>query len=230
MESYRWYQCYGSRRAKKGEPSWALLCATYSLNLFPTQDQKSSNSSLLAVHSGSAEELAKSAFCRVAYNLHWLRQQTVETRPGPGMDRYTQLTQGAAYVHIHMAQLSSALCSAFRAHAGCVTLFVDVMCHMLALRDLLAQLVLFCISIQIILLQTTEVQPYSRYLELLETPFLDCITRAGMMTRNYPAQLQPIVQAFSSGCVDLLLNMECFCVYSPFFPGSTGASKPLRHL
>ncbi|KZP15262.1 hypothetical protein FIBSPDRAFT_935351, partial [Athelia psychrophila] len=171
---------------------------------------------VLAGCGGSAEAVAKVAFRRVAHNLHWLEQQAAETRLGPDMtDRYYQLNEDAAYAHSMHMDGPPVLRGAFRAHTGCITLLVDVMCHMLALHRPPAQLALFYVSIHIIMIQITDIRPYSGFLELLETPFLDFITRAGLMTRNFPARLQPTVKTFVGCCIDLLRKLAFFCIYRP---------------
>ncbi|KZP32445.1 hypothetical protein FIBSPDRAFT_518866 [Athelia psychrophila] len=175
---------------------------------------------IIAGCGGSAEEVAKVAFRRVAHNLHWLEQQDAKTRLDPDTlqtDRCDQLREDVAYVHsmYMMDGPSPALCGAFRVHTGCVTLFVDVMCFTLALHDPPAQLKLFWLSLHTIMTNITEVQPHSGFLELLETPFLGFITRAGLLIRKFPEPLQPTANAFSDYCIDLLRKLALFCIYRP---------------
>lgn len=207
---------------EEGKEGWAImgfpLCNMYSTSLTHARSEieLQIKQLIIADRSGSTEEVAKLAFHRVANHLHWSHWQASETglNPDTANRSYKQMTHDTTYVHMHMSKPSSALCGAFRVHTGCVTLFVDVLFHRLMLHDPVTQSVLFLVSIQIILLKTTKVQPYSGFLELLETPFLDFVIQARLITSSYSAQHQGLVNLFSH-CNDVLLNMEYFCVFRP---------------
>lgn len=162
---------------------------------------------------GNAEKMADIAFRRITRNLHRPREQpTLSDREG--LMVYQYLVQDLLlYVETRSDEPSSALREAVRTHHGCVPFFVDVMFRLLAPPHLPLRLAPLVSAMDALTRHIDEYQTYMGIRALLDTPFLDVITRFASKLATFTPRDKVAVDRFNECCNYTIYNIRRFSFY-----------------
>ncbi|KZP30863.1 hypothetical protein FIBSPDRAFT_95129 [Athelia psychrophila] len=151
---------------------------------------------------GSTKEVAKIAFNRIAHNFHWLRLHV------PALAReneimYSSLGRDFAFVITIFKWPSSALYQDLRAHPGWVKLLTDISFHFLAPPHSPMKRDAIGVTMTVLLAYISRAPFYEELVELLESRFLDVISRRDAVSG----------QDLKDDCDYLINRIRMFLVY-----------------
>lgn len=167
---------------------------------------------------GDAKEVAEIAFRRIAHNLHRRRYQIHSpTQEIPEM--HYHLGQGVVFIAAILDQPSSVLYEGFKAHSGWVKIFLDIISYLLSAPHHPDpapgnKQAIIISSMNAVTSYIDNVRFYGGLLELLESSFLDVVSKA---TLAGPERLGMAQSDYFTGCWDSLFQkIAVLSVYRSF--------------